>query len=472
MTELRPYQQRDADAILAKLAPGKGVLYQLATGGGKTQIFTHIVAKLGDHRACILVHRRELLRQAAAKLEAVGVRAGIVAAGSPMDLRDRVHVASIDTLSRRIDRLRCWISSLDLVVVDEAHHIGGAATWSAVVSAADRACILGCTATPWRLDGKPLAPFFHDLHQGPSISELTADGYLCPAVIHAPPGGIDLKSVKRTAGDYNKGELAALMDRHEVTMQAVHHYAHFAAGLPTIAFCASVDHAKHAAEQFSAVGWRARSIDGSISPQERDQVFADLASGNIQILTSCELISEGVDVPVVGAAIMLRPTMSTGLHLQQCGRVLRPHRLKKHAVIIDCAKNAMAHGLPESERKWTLAAGLMRPPIGPAVVRCGKRGCWRVCAVGTAVCPSCGTRLASKATAQQAEIPQFIGGIPIDRIMAMKGFDLARMPFSDRDLRAIANVKGYRPGWVYWAKETRAGGFGRRSSSSSRGRWR
>ena len=379
-----------------------------------------------------------------------------------------LYVTSIESYSDEevfdisVEDTHCFFANG--VLVHNCHH-AGANTWTRVINAASAAAVIGCTATPWRLDGKPLALHFHDVHQGPSIADLTSAGYLCPAVVHAPPGGIDLRSVKKTAGDYNKLQLAAIMDRPEVTLQAVHHYARFAPGVPTIAFCTSIDHARHAAEQFAAVGWRARSIDGSISIEERDKVFAELASGKIQVLTSCEIVSEGVDVPMVGAAIMLRPTMSAGLWLQQAGRVLRPHRLKKHAIIIDCAKNAIEHGLPDAERKWTLATGLIRPPMGQAVVRCMKRGCWRVVPVNTVTCPSCGTSISRKSRAD-VEIPTVIGGVHIDRIMATKGHDLARMPFSDRDLRMIAQVKGYRPGWVFWAKETRTNGFGRFSASA------
>jgi superfamily II DNA or RNA helicase len=88
---------------------------------------------------------------------------------------------------------------------------------------------------------------------------------------------------------------------------------------------------------------------------ERDRLIAGLADGSVEVLASCEILGEGIDIPTISAAILLRPTRSLAVYLQQIGRGLRPAPGKSHLVVIDCAGNAIEHGLPSEDRAWTLA---------------------------------------------------------------------------------------------------------------------
>ncbi len=374
---------------------GVAPMLVLLTGGGKTTIFceaTRRAARRGK-RTLILVHRRELLKQASRTLDGFGIEHSLIASGMSFFHQRAVQVASVQTLVKRLGKLRGW--SPDLIIVDECHHAVGGNTWGRVLEHFDQARVLGVTATPQRMDGKGLGVdqggFFDRMVVGPSVAELTARGYLSPAVVYAPKQQIDLSGVKTRMGDWAPGELAAAVDRPMLTGDAVAHYQRLCAGEPAIAFCASVAHAEHVAESFRAAGFQAASVDGSLPASERERRIADLGRGELHVLTSCDIISEGTDIPVVSAAIMLRPTQSVALALQQMGRALRVYPGKQRAVILDHAGNVFRHGLPDDARDWSLAGqpkkGKARQDDAAPVKQCGQ--CYTVHRPAPA-CPACG----------------------------------------------------------------------------------
>lgn len=368
----RDYQANDITRIRDAFARGvRKVLYVLPTGGGKTFVFCHIAKKAGEKktRSAILVHRQELLRQSSRSLEFNGVPHGIIAPKYSHS-NEPIQIASVQTLARRLrDSL-----PFKFLIIDECHH-ALADTWQKIIDANPDAIVLGVTATPELMDGTGLAEAgFEEMIIGPSIAELMADGYLCTAKVFAPPQQFDLTGVKFIGGDYAPGELARRLDRPVIIGDAVEHYQRLCQGLPAIGFCASIDHAEHCAEQFRQAGFRFRALDGTMSDTYREESIRFLAEGKIDGIMSCDLISEGTDIPVVTVGIMQRPTNSTGLHMQQVGRVLRPvyapgfdlstreGRLasiaasqKPYAIILDHVGNCIKHGLPDENRDWSLA---------------------------------------------------------------------------------------------------------------------
>jgi DNA repair protein RadD len=410
--ELRDYQQDMVGRLRASYGGGhRAPLLVLPTGGGKTFVFCYITANAGarGNRTLILVHRQELLRQTSDSLTSLGVRHGLIAPGAPMAFGQSAQVASVQTLVRRFQHLDRAGWRPDLIVVDEAHH-ATAGSWRAVLDRWPAARVLGVTATPCRMDGKGLGAdaggVFDDLVGGPQIAELIERGYLAPPDVYAPPVIADLSGLRTIAGDFAKAELAGRMDRPTVTGDAVDHYARICPGVPAIAFCVSVAHAEHVAEQFRAAGWRAASLDGSMADADRRARIADLAGGRLHVLTSCDIISEGTDIPVVGTAILLRPTQSLSLYLQQVGRALRLYPGKASAVILDHVGNTARHGLPDDPRDWSLAGrtkrGREKADDGPPPpITCG--GCFRqIRRPAPDRCPSCGTSLKAEKDRMQA----------------------------------------------------------------------
>ncbi|PGH55907.1 helicase [Azospirillum palustre] len=446
--QLRPYQRKNADEILACLERGvRGVLYVLPTAGGKTVVVVGgVIRTVVDHGwpTVFLVHRRELLQQSLRQLAAVGIDAAIVDPDHDPDPTALVHVCSIDTLKARKGRLAAWLRTIRLVVVDEAHHTV-APGWQALLEAMPNAQRLGVTATPFRGDGKPLGDLFETVVRGPSVAELTAAGFLCPAEVWAPYSP-DLSGVKISRGDFVAADLDRAMNNDKVTRLAMNAYAARMPTEPAIIFCTSVAHAQRVAEMFTAGQWKARSVDGNMDVAERDRAIADLAAGEIQVLTSCMIISEGTDIPVVAGAIFLRPTKSAQLYMQQAGRVLRINPSKKRACIIDLADNVKLHGMPEADRTWSLKSGLIQSSA--STVRCPK--CHRrVFPTQRCPTPRCGYVFVDRQ-------PVVVRRIELLSDRDMHSFsvpELEAMAETDKDLQRIGRVKGCQPAWFFHARK-------------------
>ena len=398
---LRPYQQQAiTDLRLAFRNGARAPLLVGATGMGKTVIFSAITAGAVERgrRVLILVHRRELIRQASAKLTQAGVNHGIIAAGfDPSD--HPVQVASVQTLARRLER-QLW--QPDLIVIDEAHH-AIAGTWTNVISHWPDSILLGVTATPVRQDGRGLGAMFDRLVLGPSTAALVAAGYLTPVKIYAPPQVADLTGIRTRAGDYANDQAAAAMTRPTVTGDAITHYQRIAAARPAIAFCCNVNHATTVSDAFNAAGIRSATLLGNTT--DRDALIARFAAGELQVLVTVDVVSEGFDCPGAAVAILLRPTQSEGLYLQQVGRVLRPAPGKAAAIILDHVGNVHRHGFPDDHRDWTLDDARQRTgkggPPAPCVRTCET--CFAAFAPQP-ICPVCGTpsKLSTREIKQQA----------------------------------------------------------------------
>ena len=443
---LRPYQQRAiSDLRLAYRAGARAPLLVLPTGGGKTIVMAEILRGIADRgrSAMVLVHRRELIAQTAHKLALAAVEHGTIAAGiKPAD--HPIQVASVQTLVRRLDRIT---NPPDLIVIDEAHH-ATAGSWARVLAHWPDALRLGVTATPIRLDGRGLSAVFDRLVLGPSVADLVDAGFLCPARLYAPPLVADLHTLRRRAGDFAAEDAAAAMDRPTVTGDAISHYRRLAAGQRAIAFCCSVRHAEHVCSAFNAAAIPAATLLGSTDPLRRDATVARFAAGELQVLVTVDVVSEGFDIPSAGCAILLRPTQSLGLYLQQVGRVLRPALRKPHAVVLDHVGNVHRHGWPDDPREWSLEDRARRAAsagdAAPTVRTC------EVCFAAfppQPVCPCCGT----PSTPTKREIQQREG-----ELQELARQAVARSQARDRrqartleQLLAIAKQRGYAPGWAY-----------------------
>ena len=441
--QLRTYQQRAIDDLRTAYRYGyRAPLLCLPTGGGKTIVFaaiTHASAGRG-RRVLILVHRRELIHQASAKLTWAGVEHGIIAAGFNLSSHS-VQVASVQTLIRRLSRID-W--QPDLIIIDEAHHAAAGTTWGKILEHWPDAYRFGVSATPCRLDGRGLGATFDHLVLGPSVAELIDCKFLTPARIYAPPQVADLSAIRTQAGDYTNDQAAAAMDRPSVTGDAISHYQRLAAGQQAIAFCCNVAHAESVCVAFTAAGIRAVLLLGTTD--NRDQVVADFGAGLVQILVTVDVVSEGFDVPAASCAILLRPTKSLGLYLQQVGRVLRPAPGKQAAIILDHVGNVSRHGFPDDHHDWTLADGVRRAAgaSAPSVRTCPE--CYAAFKPAP-ICPCCGAQCAP---IKSHVIRQLAGELQELRRSEMRIARRAQGAARTLEqLLALAKERGYSPGWAY-----------------------
>lgn len=352
MIKLRPYQEKLISDIRESFRTGnRRVLAVLPTAGGKTVCFSYIAAGVykSEKRVLIIAHRRELLKQISESLKMFGIRHAVLQGGARGIPRTNVVVASVFTVA---SRLKHWPEP-DLIIGDEAHHFTPDSTWGKVVTAFPKARVLGVTATPIRSDGTGLGLMFDDMVIGPTVSELTDLGFLAPAEVYAPSVP-DLKGIRSRGGDYAVSELEELMGKSTLTGDAVKHYLSLCPGKKAVAFCVSVKHAERVADAFRQAGIRAASVDGSMDVAKRDGILKALETGGIDVLTSCDLISEGFNLPAVEVAILLRPTKSTGLYIQQVGRSLRIAPGKTHCTVLDHANCTRMHGFIDDDREWEL----------------------------------------------------------------------------------------------------------------------
>jgi superfamily II DNA or RNA helicase len=385
---LRPYQQTAVDQVRDSFRAGRRrPLLVAPTGSGKTVTFSYITASAAakGNRTLILVHRQELLEQCHRALDSMDVPHGLIAAGLTPERHQLTQIASVQTLIRRFDR----VVAPDLIVIDEAHH-ATAGAWASVLKQYPDARVLGVTATPQRLDGKGLGEVFDDLIRGPEVADLIEQNFLARPIYYAPKT-VSMDGVRTTAGDYNRADLAERMDRPTITGDAVTHYRKYCDGQPCIVFCTGIKHAEHVAAAFNAEGYRFQVIDGTLSKDERARRVLDLSSGTLQGLVSVDIVSEGFDLPCVSTAILLRPTASLSLHLQQIGRVLRPSPGKQRAVILDHVGNCRRHGLAEEIRDWSLDGIKRKTKRGPQDDVASTRQCPQCFAVHTPspACPQC-----------------------------------------------------------------------------------
>jgi DNA repair protein RadD len=444
--KLRDYQQRNVDELRERFANGsKRVLFQSPTGSGKTVLFAHIVARaaaLGNH-VIILGHRQEIIDQISNALMDLGVEHGVIAAGHPETPKLKVQVASVATLVRRLDRLRL---KTKLLIVDEAHH-SVAGTWQKIIDAMPDAHLIGCTATPQRLDNKGLSDIFDTLVIGPSVIDLIEAGHLSKFTIHAPVHEPDLRGVNTRMGDFATDQLAKAMSDEIIIGSTVDDYAQICAGAPSIAFCVNIAHSQLVAERFAAAGYRAAHVDGKTPRDERRQLIAALGTGELQVLCNCGIISEGLDVPNITAVILLRPTQSLVLYLQMCGRVLRPAPGKQRALILDHAGNTRLFGPPDAPRAWSLDGSSAGGSGDSAVWCCHK--CGVINLATNTVCRGCGTKRQIttamwKALAAEMEVERQLIRLrkkPLE-------VELRRAAGSEYALRQLAMARGYDRDWV------------------------
>lgn len=443
---LRSYQSIDVVRMRRAYAAGADRLcYVLPTGGGKTITFAFIVASATrrGRRVLILGHRQEIIEQISSALVDMGVHHGIIAPSHPAT-HWPVQIASVAAFSRRLDPAAPPL--FDLIVIDECHH-ATAASWRTILASYPSAKVLGVTATPARLDGAGMGDIFERMIIGPDVSTLTRNGYLVPATFFTPLRLPDLSDVRTRAGDYAVDQLSAKMSERSLIQRMVEDYKERCSGLSAVAFGVDRAHSEKMASALQDAGLRAAYVDGETGRDRRRKMIAALGTGELDVLCNCSLISEGVDVPAIGAAILLRPTKSLTLFLQQVGRALRPSAGKSRAIILDHAGNCLQHGLPETPRQWSLLAEKSRKKERHHLMRCAA--CGAVSAPGP-FCTNCGAPPrpeAPSAVELWVEITKTPG--LAGELRGMSYQQLLEFANTPEKARVVEFVRGFKRGWAW-----------------------
>lgn len=356
---LRPYQSEAVERVLDAIADGMTrVLYTQATGCGKTTTFAELTRRLlmrdgGTWRVLILAHRTELITQA---YERVMTHCGLheweigtEIASFRAHAANRVVIGSVQTCMREGRPAAGWYPNV--IIVDEAHH-APASSYRKIAhryGVDDRKCVyIGCTATAKRTDrlslyaehidgspvllerkGKPAKPatreesvfdrHVYDFGILPAVD----DGWLVPLKGHAVSTDTDINAVKTVGGDFVEAQLAKAVDNERRTLQAIAAWKQIASDRQTLVFCASVEHAHHAAQLWEDAGYTADAIDGTTDSWNRRQMFDRFRSGELRVLCNMGIATEGTDLPTCSCIVHLRPTKSWNLYVQMSGRGTR-----------------------------------------------------------------------------------------------------------------------------------------------------
>lgn len=433
--QLRPYQSSSIITLRQAFTKNKRVLFVLPTGGGKTAIFTQI-AQNSPKKVLILAHRKELIEQISERLS---VRHGLVINGREPDYSCTIQVGSVQSVVNRLDHL-----NPDFIIIDEAHH-AVAGQYEKITKAYPNAFILGVTATPCRLDGKGLAHAFDKIVIGPTIKDLIKLGFLCDAKVFASE--VDLKNIRTTAGDYNKKQLESAMLKSSITGDAVATYRKYAHNKQAIVFCCSIKHATMVCNMFQLLGHKAEMIHARCKPEEREEILRKFKNKEINLLISVDIISEGFDVPSCEVVILLRPTKSLSLYLQQVGRALRVMDGKSHAIVLDHAGNVFKHGFPTEEREWELTDTKVKAAQKKHNLRQCKT-CYAVFSTFVERCPECGEKHSPEPKKMQMVAGELV---PIEEVALKKKQAQRELagPKTLDDWIRLAKVRGYKIGWAY-----------------------
>jgi superfamily II DNA or RNA helicase len=343
---LEPFQERLLEEIeLSRHTGHHRNLLVSATGTGKTVMAAVDSARLRARRPrarlLFVAHREEILAQSRATF-AHALRDGNfgefwVGGVRPKDFE---HVfASIQSLNASgVESINP--AHFDVLVVDEFHH-AAAASYERLLTRLQPVELLGLTATPERSDGMPILHWFGDrIAAELRLWDAIDQHRLVPFSYFGVADNLDLRAIpwRRGAG-YDVQELTAAITATDVWARAVVQQFHerlvSSEGTRALGFCVSVDHARYMARVFNDSGIPATAVWADTPDQERLQALRDLAAGRVNVVFSVDLFNEGVDVPTVNSLMMLRPTESPLLFLQQLGRGLRKAPDKSLCTVLD-----------------------------------------------------------------------------------------------------------------------------------------
>lgn len=481
---LFPDQERFVADLREALRHHKSVLAHAATGFGKTVVSAYIAKSASDlgKRVTFAVHRRNLLTQSARTFAAFGINYGFIAAGYRAMPHYPVQIASIETLRRRL----AIVPRTDLLYIDECH-LACSRTWSEVIDHFRErgARVIGNTATPARLDGRPLSRHFEAIVSGPPVAELIAAGRLSGYRMFAPTQP-DLSEVHTRGGEYVTAELEVVMDTAKIIGDAAEHYHKLMSGRRAIAFFCSIAASQHGAEQFRAAGIPAAHMDGETPEAERQSIIRDFADGRTNVLCNVDLVTTGFDlsaqvgrdVPVEGG-IFLRPTQSLALWLQMVGRCLR--KKDQAAVLADHAGNALVHGLPDDDFEWSLdGRQRAKKAAAPGLIalRNCPAPCFAVFRASLAACPACGMEYRKAGRNAPETVDGTLSELSADdqrRLMIRKKRDVAVAMRAAKTLEehvVIAQRFGYKAGWAAFAYGRKSGDTSARNIGIAQRIWR
>ena len=331
--------QEEALAALSatREAGNRAGLVVLATGLGKTWLSAFDSEPFG--RVLFVAHREEILRQALATYRAIrpGDRLGLFT-GKSKDAHARVLFASIQTLARPENLERFRPGAFDYIVIDEFHH-ADAQTYRRIIRHFEPAFLLGLTATPERTDGGDLLALCDEnLVYRCDLGEGIRRDRLAPFHYFGVPDLVDYANIPWRSRRFDEAALTEAVETTARAQNALDQWHQHGRGR-TLAFCVSQRHADFMRRFFADAGLRVAAVHAGPTSDSRSEALERLEGGELDVLFAVDMFNEGLDVRSIETVLMLRPTESKILWLQQIGRGLRKAEGKDHLRIIDYIGN-------------------------------------------------------------------------------------------------------------------------------------
>lgn len=459
---LRPYQQRDLDAIRLAFKTHQAVLLTQPCGSGKGLLASYIVKSAASKgkRVIFMVDRRSLVDDMSDRIKRLDVEHGVIMS---TDKRKApwmpVQVASIDTITRRDSPPKA-----DLLIVDEAR-FSISPKWRKVFALYPDAKILGLDATPARTSGEGLGRssggIYDHMVVGPSAQDLISQGFLVRSSVIAPPS--IAAPTKVVAGEFPASAVSEACDTSQIIGDVVKQWKLHASDRKTVAFGADQKHCTHMAEMFRESGVESSTVFDNTPTEDRRRLWKDFNSGTLRILISVGVVGYGVDFPICKAIIDAAHTMSLPKAIQRWARASRPYPGYDHFVLLDHVGNIdrksplapNGFGFYEDDREWSLDGKAVRIPeegddVSPGIATC--RQCYHRFRYGPKTCPACGITIPVQSkTLRVVDTDLVIRERAEQKTMAIEAW---RTKLSDEDKqfrynqwRTIAAARGYKEKW-------------------------
>lgn len=338
--------------VAALNAHGNSVLVA-PTGAGKSLLMGALGRSLKPKKALVLQHRAELLDQNLQKYMAMNSSAfPSIYSADTKSWKGNTVFAMVQTLVRHTET----IPSLDLLIVDEVHHVA-ADSYLKIISAVKKenpSCkIAGYTATIQRADNKGLRSVFTNIADQITLGELIQSGFLVPPQAFIVDIGVqdELSKVRKMAFDYDMDEVEKVMNKKVINDEVVRHWKEKAGDRKTIVFCSTIAHAEDVSAAFCKAGITTEIVTGDTPEAKRRSIIRHFKDGHIQVIVNVAVFTEGFDEPLVSCIILLRPCSHKSTMVQMIGRGLRPVNCKDHpgvikrdCIVLDFGISLLTHG--------------------------------------------------------------------------------------------------------------------------------
>ncbi|EAD0211316.1 DEAD/DEAH box helicase [Listeria monocytogenes] len=376
-----------------------------------------------------LVHRKELIDQ---------IRNTLTMNDVDMNF---VNLGMVQTVVRRLEKT----SEPALIIIDESHHVL-ANSYKKIINHFSNAKVVGFTATPVRINGGGLGDINDMLIEKVNVKWLIENQFLAPYKYFAPEiVQTETLDIKRT-GEFDMTGLDDQFNKKMVWGDVIKHYQKLANGEQAILYASSIYQSEKMAASFNAVGISSAHIDGKTPKLIRDDIIKRFREGEIKVLCNLDLIGEGFDVPDCSTVIMLRPTQSLSLYIQQSMRGMR-YKQGKTAIIIDHVGNVKRFGLPDMERTWSLAPrkGSNATKAEAPVKICKE--CFMTVSQTAKKCEHCGHEF--KVEVKAVEVDELAELQAIDETSFILDYREPSDCKNMSELYELAKNKNYKRGWAY-----------------------